>query len=45
MEYSDTHEYAGTFGDNQGQSGECLVMNGIEGDMFEWKGRDNIQCT
>ena len=37
MEYSAIQEYAGTFGDTQGQSGECVVMQGIQGNTGEYR--------
>jgi hypothetical protein len=42
VEYSAIQEYAGTFGDTQGQSGECLVMQGIQGNTGEYKGIQEI---
>ena len=31
-------EYAGTFRDSQGQLGECLFMQGIQGNTEEYRG-------
>ena len=38
VEYRVIQEYAGTFRDPQGQSGECLVMQGIQGNKGEYRG-------
>jgi hypothetical protein len=38
VEYSGIKEYAGTFGNTQGQVGKCVVMQGIQGNTGENRG-------